>query len=117
MARTTECLYSTVQNTSGATRKFSFLPPHGRELADDGQLTFVGHVADAIKRNQFNSKRCEDALIAALEAGDLEIVKTPNPVLFDANNAETKMLRLDSGTLYASDPCWLATSVSSSLGS
>ena len=117
MAQTTECLQSTVKNTSGGVLKFSFLPPHGRELADDAELTLDGHLVEAIRRTggYVASLRHIAGLKAALEAGDIEIVKTPNPVFYDPTNDETKMLKIDAGVLYAADGCWLAGSSSSSI--
>ena len=117
MAQLTDCLQSTVKNVSGGTLKFSFLPPHGRELANNGELTVTGHLVEAIRRpgGYVASQRHIAGLEAALAAGQLEIIKTPNPVFYDPTNDESKQLKIDAGVLYAADPCWLASSSSSSL--
>jgi hypothetical protein len=54
-------------------------------------------------------------LKAALESDLLEIKKTPNPVCYDVANNQSKMLKLNAGELYASDPCWANYSTSSQL--
>jgi len=117
MPQTTECLQSTVKNTSGGSLKFSFLPPHGRELANNAELTIDGHLIEAIRRTggYVASQRHIAGLKAALAAGDIEIKSTPNPVFYDPTNVESKMLKIDAGVLYAADGCWLAGSSSSSI--
>jgi hypothetical protein len=116
MPQTTTCLYSTVVNTNAAEKTYSFLPPHGRTLAINGTLTMAGHPVDAIRRQtRYSSKAHLDAFEAALSSGDLEIRDTPNPVLYDETNVESKMLTLDGGALFSADPCWLTGSSSTSL--
>lgn len=117
MPRLIDCLQTTVKNVSGGALKFSFLPPHGRELADNGELTITGHLVEAIRRpgGFIASQRHIAGLESALEDGLLEIIKTPNPVFYDPTNDETKTLKIDAGTLYAADGCWLASSSSSSI--
>lgn len=103
----TGCLYSTVKNVSGGTKKFSFLPPHGAELDDDEEYTVFGDIRDAINPHNFvTSQRYRDALENSLKNQELEIVSTPNPVLYDETLDFTKMLELDNGSLAAVAPCW-----------
>ena len=120
MANTTDCLLSTVKNTSGVSMRFMFLPPHGRTLAAAAEYTFRGDPVEAISAKRANgvgAKRDLDALETALLAGNIEILKTPNPVLYDPTRDESMMLKLDNGILFAASPCWIpGASSSSSLG-
>lgn len=109
----TTCLYSTVKNTSGGRRKFGFLGAHGRELAANEEFTEFGNVLENIQKNgPVSSRRQVTSFLNALEDGDLEIVSTPSPVLYDEANDESKVLMLDTGALYMADPCWHSSSSS-----
>lgn len=106
MATQTDCLYSVVKNTSGGTKKFGFLPPHGRELADQEELTILGNLYDAVTRGDRGAERNLNALKNALAAEDLAIKSLPNPLLYDEGDDETQMLTVDSGSLVVADPCF-----------
>lgn len=100
-------LYSTVKNTSGATRYFGYLPPHGLKLDDDEEVTILGHIQEAIIRNQrVTSKRTQDAFLADMTARNLDIKNTPNPVLYDETVDRTRLLRLDNDSLGTVDASW-----------
>lgn len=117
--QTTDCLYSTIKNVSGGSLRLMFLPPHGVTLADAGEYTFAGDPVAAISSKRANfvaAKRDIAAMEAALQAGNIEIIKTPAPILYDPTRDEARLLKMDGGTLYAADPCWLSTESSSSLG-
>lgn len=107
MANDTSCLYSTVRNSSGGRKKFGFLPPHGRELAANEEFTVFGNIHDAVIRGErVTSRRNIQALEAAIERGDLEIISTPSPI-FENKDGDPKMLHLNSlGALVVDDPCW-----------
>jgi len=111
----TSCFYSTVKNTSGGRRRFGFLPPHGRELDADEEITVWGDVRQAITQlrgPEFASARRDiNAFDAAIARGDILVVETPSPILLDATTNASKILQLDDGTLSVADPCW-ETSVS-----
>lgn len=117
MARTSAAHETTFKNTSGATRHFAFLGPHGKTLAADAEVSFLGNPMDVM--HSFGpgtgSQRRLEALKRALIAGYLEIVKTPTPVLYDETLDQSKQLKLDNDKLYAADPSWLLTSSSTSL--
>lgn len=104
------CLYTTVVNTSGQVRRFGFLPPWGRQLAIGAEFSAIGSVVDWI---QGRGGMCPvpekqlKALKRALESGDLEIKSTPAVALYDAVEAETKVLVLATETLGTADPCWI----------
>lgn len=116
MAQDTDCLVSTIKNTSGGTLRLSCLPPHGRTLTSNEEYTVDGDIIAAI-RAKFGgdyaaSKRAVDAFTALLRDGSLELIKTPAPILYDPTLDKTQQLKLDNGVLYSADPCWLATSSS-----
>lgn len=106
----TSCLYSTVKNVSGKTKKFGFLPPHGRELAANEEFTVFGDVRQSVFGNRGSERSVARRDIIAFEAaiarGDLEIVQTPSPILQDVTTLQARMLQVDNGTLSAVDPCW-----------
>jgi len=104
------CLYSTVVNETGVTRSFGFLPPHGATLDADEQYTVFGHIAEAISRGEHaTDRRYHQALVNALDRGDISILATPLPIILDAGNGESKMQHLNNGTLSLVDPCWLSS--------
>ena len=110
MSIDTSCLYSTVKNTSGVTKVFGFLPPHGRTLADGEEFTVFGDIRQGLGGNQGPERsvqrRLNSAFEAAVESGDLEIVSTPNPIFQDLDSGVTQMLQLEDGSISAVDPCW-----------
>lgn len=107
----TSCLYSVVRNISGATMNFPFLPPHGKELDDDEELSIFGNLLEAVNRGDRFGARNMDSLESALAQGFLEIRQTPAPIVLDLTTDETKMLTVDNGSLVIDDPCF-ATSLS-----
>lgn len=109
--------YSTVKNTSGGTKTFSFLPPHGRELAANEELTIYGNVFDAVAIgvDRVGQRRKMEALLNAIEAGELSVVRTPAPVLKDATTGNSKIITLDNGTLDDADPTWLSSDTDAAL--
>lgn len=110
MAAKSACLYSVVKNTSGATKKFGFLPPHGRELANNEEYTVFGNIAESVNRGEWvTSKRHRDALDAALVAGTLEVIETPCIILYDETLDVSKALELDNSALADVDPGWASS--------
>ena len=53
------CMYSTVKNISGVSKNFPFLPPHGRTLAADEEVTVFGSILEAITRSNDRFGRTE----------------------------------------------------------
>lgn len=103
----TTCLYSAVKNTSGSTMKFGFLPPHGQELLDDEEFTVFGEITEALTRfERVTDRRHHQAFVAAVERGDIIVIKTPAVILQDQTTLAVKQLVLDGGTLSVTDPCW-----------
>lgn len=101
-------LCTTIINNSGATRSFSLLPPHGRRLAPNEQVSLPGDIRTLLAPH----KRNFDALEALLVAGDLAILSTPAPVLYDATLDVAQVLALDNGDLGVADPSYGAYSSS-----
>jgi len=106
------CIYTTVRNDSGKTRKFAFLPPHGVTLTAGQQFSVVGDLVDAVSRgSRFGSEsRNIKALEYAINAGDLVVVHTPAPILEDSGRNVSKMVRLQNGNLVVSNPCYTSES-------
>lgn len=102
-----EALYSVIRNTSGKTRRFGFLPPHGVQLDDQQEYTVFGNVLEAVFRaERATDRRNAQALAAALDRGDIEIMHTPAPILKDTVTGLNKMIKLSSGSLSAVAPSW-----------
>ena len=91
-------MHTTVKNTTGARRAFSFLPPHGRELDDNEEIEILGEVLPQIR-----TKRAQDAYRDAVRTGELEIVNTPAVLIQDDSSGDTMQLVLDT-TLQVDDP-------------
>ena len=113
MADSTD-LFTTVKNTSGVSKVFSFLPWNGKRLAADEEYTFVGGIVEGLAANPSFTLRKTAALARALVSGDLTIVNTPAPILYDNTLDESKALTLDSGTLATADPSWAGAGESAS---
>ncbi len=106
----TTCLYSTVKNTSGGSKTFGFLPPHGHKLAANEEFTVFGDVRQAMFGNRGSERSVARRDIMAFEnaiaRGDLQIISTPSPILQDVSTGISRMLQSDDGVLSAIDPCW-----------
>lgn len=96
------CLYTTVVNTSGAERTFSFLGKHGKRLAADEQFSQPGNLGDQLAGH----KRKFDAFERALENGDLAVMKSPAVHVYDEADEATKVLGAESGDITLENPCW-----------
>jgi len=112
MAQTpsTESLYTVVKNTSGGSRFFGFLGNGGIRLANNEQVSVRGNLVATLGASR--RKRNFTTLETALENGDLQIVSTPAPVLYDAVAAQAFQLALQDGCLGVVDPTWDAAGVS-----
>lgn len=111
----TSCIYSTVRNTSGKRRFFGFLPPHGRTLAANEEFSVFGHITAAVVGDveRATSRHHMAAFERAIEAGDLEILSTPAPILLDQGTEEPVMLEVTNGTVASTTPCFAGTLVDS----
>lgn len=100
------CLVTTVKNTSGEPATFSFLPPHGHKLAADEEMSFFGHLTEAVRRGDRFGSREANAMLAALDDGAMTIVSTPLTIAYDETSESSKTIGIDDGALKLSDPCW-----------
>lgn len=113
MAVEVGCLYSVVKNISGRRMNFPFLPPHGRELANNAQLSIPGDVRQEVmtrtpgRSNRRRFLALERALgNNATNTATLAIISTPAPILYDETDQDTYMLVSDNATLAVAAPCW-----------
>lgn len=106
----TSCLYSTIKNTSGKSRIFGFIPPHGRTLAANEEYSIFGDIRNALGGNRGPersvARRDMIAFEAAIASGDLQILETPSQIIVDSVTGDSKILGLASGVLSDIDPCW-----------
>lgn len=110
---TYDSLQTKVRNTSGKTLAFSYLPPHGKSLADGEEATFDGDLLALLSSNP-RFKRKLAAFKADLASGRLALVNTPAPHAFDATLDITKVIGVDNGAVVATNPSW--GTYSSSIG-
>lgn len=108
----TTCLYSVVKNVSGA-ELIAGLPPHNKKLASGAEATIFGNVLDGlVLADRGWGRRRQEAFVRDLNAGRLQIVRLPNPVIYDETLDASGMLHVDNGTVSIVDPCWDNSSVS-----
>lgn len=104
------CIFSTVKNISGVAKIFPFLPPHGRTLAVDEEITVFGNILEALTRsNDRFGNRDQDAFEEALRRDWLEIRNTPSPIFTDEVTTgpdAVKTLGINTGSVVVNDPCW-----------
>lgn len=91
-------MHTLIQNTSGVTRTFSFIPPHGRELADNETVEILGELVP-----QITTKRAREAYEAAIQTGEITLVNTPAIIIQDDDTLDSKQLILASGSLDVDD--------------
>jgi hypothetical protein len=106
------CFYTTIKNTSGRTLVASFLPPHGRTLAEDEIIHIAGDIRNAFPTGRGAGSRKLDAFLSAVEAGLLTITSTPAPFLIDEVTGDHKVLTLHSGSAQFDASCYSHSSVS-----
>lgn len=106
-APTSGCLFSIVKNTSGDTKHFGFLPPHGRTLDDNEELHVFGDITTAIYRNGgHKSRRTQDALATAVNDGDLTIKSSACVIVYDTTDLASYRLGTVAGDFHAFTPDW-----------
>ena len=114
-APTSGCLFTTFKNISGVEMTFGFLPPHGRTLAADEELSVHGSPVEAVIRTNYRAaKRNLDALASALRDETLDIIKTPCAVVYDDGDAASYALGSSSGSVAPAAPDWGGEDESSS---
>lgn len=98
------CHKSTVKNVSGAAANCAFLPNHGKELAANEEVSYDGDIRAVILAK---NKRLYDSFVAALDDGVIDLLHTPNPILYDHTLNEPKMLTVTNEAVVVADPCWI----------
>jgi hypothetical protein len=98
------CLVTTIQNTSGQALFFGFLPPHGKMLAVDAQVTVFGSITEAVNRGDRFGNRNMKALRDALDNQLLEILSTPAPIFFDVATKKPRQLQVNNNVLHLLSP-------------
>jgi hypothetical protein len=102
-------LYTTIQNTSGREIIFSFIPPHGKTMAPQEQLTVAGNLVDRLAAK--SSNRQFKAMEAAVSAGLLTIIATPSVFVYDNTKAlgvvlDPQAIGYPGAVLGGVDPTW-----------
>jgi hypothetical protein len=94
-------LYTTLLNSSGAEAIFSFIPPHGKTMAANEQLTVAGNIIDRLAVK--TSNRQFQAMERAVAAGVLTIVSTPGQFVYDGTS-KVQVVGVTAGALGMVDP-------------
>jgi hypothetical protein len=96
-------LYTTLINSSGAEAIFSFIPPHGKRLAANEQITVAGNIVDRLAVK--TSNRQFQAMERAVAAGLLTIVSTPGQFVYDGVS-KIQNVGVKAGVLGMVDPVY-----------
>ena len=100
------CLVTTLQNTSGKELFFGFLPPHGVRLIAGEEINVFGDIKEAVNRGDRFGSRSMQALLDALDRGDITILSTPLPIAWDDTDGDAQVMGVANSVLVLSDPCW-----------
>jgi len=114
MANTYGCFQTVIKNVSGAELLVGAWPPHGKTFAADEEVTIDGDFF-AYLASFRKPRRCIASIYDLLTTGKLQIIKQPNPILYDETSDRSAMLVLDDDALLANDPCFADTEFSSPL--
>lgn len=71
-----DCLYTRVRNISGTSRYFDYLPPHGRRLAADEEMSIPADWLPWMNRCGINMRKLR-GLAADLEECRIRILRSP----------------------------------------
>jgi hypothetical protein len=91
-----------IRNTSGSTRFFAFLPPHGAELAHNQDFSYPGDLFAVLSGK--GSRRDFDALAAEVNAGRIQVLQTPVAVRFDTAAGRVRQVNINAGSVAVADP-------------
>lgn len=100
------CLVTTLRNASGQEKFFGFIPPHGVRLVANGEINVLGDIKEAVNRGDRFGNRNMNALLDALDRGDIEIISTPLPIAYDETLGQSQTVGIDNDALSLNDPCW-----------
>lgn len=104
----TTCMETVLKNPTASSKKYLFLPKN-QQFDPMEEKTFFGDIAAQIMSvcdDGETAKRRIKAFENAVKAGDLVIVKLPNPLLQDTATDTSYILKITSGTIGKTDPCF-----------
>jgi len=98
------CVKSVFKNISGAGKFFAYLPPHGKYVENDQEVTIEGNIFDLVGRYDWGwNERARQAFFNDLQNGKVAVVSTPAPI------SNSKMITVSAaGSVVVSDPCWVS---------
>ena len=102
------CLLTTFKNSSAGPLFFGFLPPHGRTLAANEEVSEFGQPAEIVcQGDRLGKKRQLDSFLGCIADGSLQVTSLPSLILKDTLSPHNpKMVTLSSGVLGIHDPCY-----------
>jgi len=89
-----------VRNTSGVSMYFDFAGPRGATIAAGADVRIPGNVLTMWANNAVKLA----SLNYALQHNLIEILKTPDVIVYDAGSTAPKVIGSNSGTPNTSDP-------------
>jgi len=97
------CVKSVFKNISGAGKFFAYLPPHGKYVENNQEVTIEGNIFDLVGRYDWGwNERARQAFFNDLQNGKVAVVSTPAPI------SNSKMITVsEAGNVVVSDPCWV----------
>lgn len=91
---------TTVVNTAGSAKYFSWLPPFGRTLADAEEFSYAGTVQDWLQGRQ----KLAASFNHAIAEGWVEIKSSPSPIIHDGTTGLSKELTITDDQMYMAQP-------------
>ena len=85
-----------LRNTSGASRYFGYIPPHGRTLANGDDVQFQGDIYEILGRPGY--KLALTSFLNDITAKRIEVLQTPTVVAWDATAGKAAELIVDNGS-------------------
>ena len=102
-----DCFQSTVKNTSGHARRYTFLPPHGRLLAANEEVVIDGDLlTQVVRKGDAHSDREIRALMNSVDQGNILVKQLPRPIIKDDLSGNPRQLRVRGTAVTAEHPCW-----------
>lgn len=96
---TSNDLKTVLKNVSGGTLYIPFLPPHGRNLADDGTYSWVGGIDALMADTDRGSRTRMGAVIDAMIVAGKITITPPVPQVVDANTGNLLAITSTGGSL------------------
>lgn len=102
------CMETVLKNPTADSKKYLFLPKNQQFDALE-EKSFFGDISAQIMSvcdDGETAKRRIKAFQTAIENGDLVVVKLPAPLLQDTVTDTSYILKITSGTIGKTDPCF-----------